>query len=221
MNRTEHDTVFAELAWHANGTLAPAERPRVLAHLGACAVCRSELRFIEQTLGAAGAAPLPDAAQIERALQRTLQRLGPEPAAPAARVPSWRQLLMAAWRAGAARPLMAGAAALALGLAVALPVLLQQAGRDDDYRTLTSASDPATASRLSLRVAFKRAMTPAQVAGLLDQGAASASVQRVSPTDYIIVLPASADLQAVSSLYDHLEQKEAVASVQLSVKSQP
>jgi hypothetical protein len=103
---------------------------------------------------------------------------------------------------------------------IALPLVLQVKSNDAAYRVLAGGSE-ATPARLSLRVAFKRDMAPAQVVGLLDAAAASATVERVTPVDYLIVLPPSADVQAVSMLYDHLARQESVSSVQLAVKAQP
>jgi hypothetical protein len=176
MKPFDHESVFAELEWYANGTLVAAERVRVREHLLGCAVCRSELRLIDRSMAAAVIAPQPDASAVERALARTLLHIDREaaaavaPARAAVRPQRWFERLAAALRAAASRPLVLGAAGVAaVGLLLVAPVALRPG--HDDYRVLTNGN-AAGAARMSLRVTFKGETSRAQVEGLLGETAA-------------------------------------------------
>jgi hypothetical protein len=69
-----HARVWELLPWHANGTLAPAERATVEGHLDGCARCRMELEACRDTAqalrSAPGASAAPHPAQLSRLLAR-------------------------------------------------------------------------------------------------------------------------------------------------------
>lgn len=77
-----HQETWSLLPWLANGRATPAQRERAEAHLRGCARCRAELAREQQLVGAMRlpAAAAPD---VERGLQRLMQRLDQPDAAAA------------------------------------------------------------------------------------------------------------------------------------------
>lgn len=70
-----HAAVFELLPWYVNGTLAAAERARVVAHLDGCLSCRRELELLE-ALQRALRAPASER-RCEDALRRLHARMAP------------------------------------------------------------------------------------------------------------------------------------------------
>lgn len=92
-SRREHEAVLELLPWHLTGTLAPADRARVEAHLAACPACRAAL-VEERALARAVRSADPLDAMAERSLAALDARLArpaaartPHPAAPSPRGP--------------------------------------------------------------------------------------------------------------------------------------
>ena len=151
----EHRQAELLLPWLANGTLEPAERSRVEAHVSQCARCRSVLAFQARLRSAPGAdAQAPDAVNRDWAVLRA--RLEPHPSAttrshaPArpGRVPWW--------------PLALGLQfAVILGLAIAL---VASSRAPEPYQALGTAVSPPAANAL---VVFRPEATEAQIRAAL------------------------------------------------------
>jgi anti-sigma factor RsiW len=161
LDSDEHGAVQALLPWYANGTLEPAERAEVEAHLGACARCRADLEFqrLVRTTPVA-----PAAGDVERGWLALRARLASEPApSPAARpAATGRARAPLRWpmrHSSLPRWLMP-----ALALQAAFVVMLAAAWlvvpRPDDYRTLGAAAPPPAANAL---VVFRPDATEAEI----------------------------------------------------------
>ena len=135
---------------------------------------------------------------------------------PVPRLRRWIKRAAHAWRAAASRPLMLGAATVAaISLLVVAPMALRQAS-NDDYRVLTNGSD-ASAGRVVLRVTFNAETSRAQVASLLGDAARDTTIEQLGAADYVLRLPPTADLDAVSRLHERFARDATVGSVKLDV----
>lgn len=139
--RRDHQAVWELLPWHLNGTLDPADRARVEAHLAACPDCRAALAG-ERDLARAvrGADPLD--AMAERSLAAIMPRLAGG-AAPVARRPRGPWLLRG----------VALAQAAALALAVMALLRPEAAPPPQEYTTLTAPGPAGAAPRIAVLVA--------------------------------------------------------------------
>lgn len=130
-----HQDVWSLLPWLANGRATAAQRGRAEAHLRGCADCRAALAREQQLVAVLGQ-PVAAAPDVERGLQRLMQRLDEPGAAPVApgrigRLGGARLGLGAVAALGLAEALLVGALAWWwLGLPAA-------PAPDAPYRTLT------------------------------------------------------------------------------------
>jgi len=152
LDSDEHGAVQAVLPWYANGTLDPAERAEVEAHLTDCARCRADLEF--QRHLRATPAPEAPAGEVDRGW-RTLRAQLEAPAADETRpMPARDRRSAPRWWP------------LALGLQAAFVVVLMLASawlflpRPDAYRTLGGAAAPPAANAL---VVFRPDATEAEM----------------------------------------------------------
>ncbi len=184
----DHDTATELLPWLANGTLAGAERAALERHLGGCASCRAELelcRHLEQGVRAREAeAWQPPDGQLDR----ILQRLGPQPAAPVRG--------QSGWGARPRRWTLAAPAALAAGLAC----LLLWTRSDPEPSLYTTLSDPEAslpAAGPQLQLAFAERTPEAEMRALLN-GVRGSIVSGPSPLGiYTVALPEGEPLDAI------------------------
>lgn len=80
------------MPWLLNGTLSPAERSELEAHLSDCGACRDELARQRELMTSYAATPAPRAdLQCEASLARLMARIQPKPgpAAPRRRTAAW------------------------------------------------------------------------------------------------------------------------------------
>ncbi len=159
-----HQDVWSLLPWLANGRATAAQRERAEAHLRDCADCRAALAR-EQQLVRSLAEPAAAGPDVERGLQRLMQRLD---APDTALVPPGRIRGLAGGRLGL------GAVA-ALGLAEALLVgalawwwlgAPATPSTDAPYRTLTQP-EPGVGDGPRWRVVFQPQHTVQELQALL------------------------------------------------------
>lgn len=159
-----HQDVWSLLPWLANGRATPAQRERAEAHLRGCADCRAAL-MREQQLVAALGQPVAAAPDVERGLQRLMQRLDQADAAPAlpgrvGRIAGARLGVGAVATLGLAEALLVGALAWWwLGPATA-------PAADAPYRTLTQP-EAGAADGPRWRVVFQPQHTVQELQALL------------------------------------------------------
>lgn len=149
------------LPWYVNGSLEPVEHERVHAHLGACLVCRRELRRLEQ-LARVIAEP-----SVEQASAQAFQRLSRQIQAQPSR--GWLLRQLDRLRGGIEPlPLASGAAVLVLSLGVLSAIGLS--GRpeistsEQGFQTL--GARPARPSELShpqMRVVLRDDVGPTEI----------------------------------------------------------
>lgn len=108
-----HALAVELLPWYVNGSLGAAEHARVQAHLGACLVCRRELRRLELL---ARVVAEPTATQ---ASAQAFQRLSAQIAGQRRPTRSWLQRTLGRVRTSVA-PLPVAAASVVLALSIAL-----------------------------------------------------------------------------------------------------
>lgn len=90
---TSHQEISELLPFHANGTLADAERDKVDAHLRDCLVCRAELAGEQRLLRAFRSSDVEDR-QIEDGFERTMARVRASHMPPHARWRRWGRRTM-------------------------------------------------------------------------------------------------------------------------------
>ena len=150
----EHRQAELLLPWLANGTLEPAERSRVEAHISQCARCQSVLAFQARLRS------VPDAdaqaPSVDRGWAALRDRLEPDrSAAPRSQAPA-RPGRVPWW------PLAAGLQfAVVLGLAIAL---VASSRAPEPYQALGTAASPPAANAL---VVFRPEATEAQIRAAL------------------------------------------------------
>lgn len=222
----EHDTVFAELSWYANGTLPDSLTDRVDQHLVHCAICQQELHLLRKTYESVNAiSATPE--QVDRSFARISQRIDTYEAqlqasgnttiqsaddrsgALAVWVERLKQMIFGS---GSSWMPAASLAAVVLVSFVSVQMLWTPAG--NHYSALTSGDSAS----LTLRVSFKQAVQPAVVIKMVQAMGISASVQTVDDQVYLVTLPADAAVPDLNRAFEqfnsspHVQTVEAVLS---------
>ena len=202
------------LPWYANGTLEPAERAQVEAHLALCPACSREAQGCQELAGAVrGAepvAPSPHPVQLSRLLarieeaERPRRREGSEPFGERLR----RRVAGFAAAPAALRWALAAQLVLILGLVGALA--WDEPGPPSVYRTLSDqAVPPSDATRL--RVLFAETATEAEIRRLLLPLQAEITGGPSPLGAYTLALPASGEGgESVSVVLAHLRSQPQV-----------
>jgi len=218
----EHDTVFAELSWYANGTLPDSLADRVDQHLVHCAICQKELRLLRKTYESVSAdSATPE--QVDRSFARISQRIdtyeaqlqasgnttvqsaGSQSGAYTQWVERLRQMLFGS---GSSWMPAASLAAVVLVSLVSVQMLWTPAG--NHYSVLTSG-DPAS---LTLRVRFKEAVQPAVVIKMVQAMGISASVQTVDDRVYLVTLPTDAAVPDLNRAFERFNSNPNIQTVE-------
>lgn len=145
----DHRRAWELIPWYVNGTLEPAERDRVEAHLAVCPDCRAEADLCRELVEAGGRpedlAPAPHPAQLDRLVDRIAAE-SEEPGRSDGPLSRLHRLPPAVRLLAAALVLLAVGLAGYLGAPGSDPDAGQGLGRDGsraaEYRTL---SQPETA----------------------------------------------------------------------------
>jgi anti-sigma factor RsiW len=139
------------LPWYANGTLGPAQRDAIDAHLAACARCRAELGWLRELGTQVRASQAPPAGDL--GLERFLDRIaGDSNIVPLRRAPRPRWMV----------PAVALAASLLVAQAITIGVLLQ-----DRAAVLQTLGGSTADGGALLQVTFAPQATEAQIRALL------------------------------------------------------
>lgn len=195
-NSAEHHEVSALIPWYVNDTLADAERERVDAHIGSCAVCRDDLAVHKRILEGINAQPAVDympVASLKR-LQARLDVAQAQAAAPPM-PPLEPSRSDAPWRGRMAASIAAMAVAIGL-LAADRWVQFEVREKQPNYRTVTTAI-PRPKGEV-IRAVFSPSITLVELQTILDE----AQLKIVSgPTEAgVYSLASSSTLTVRSSL---------------------
>ncbi|MFK7966483.1 MAG: hypothetical protein AB8C46_21165 [Burkholderiaceae bacterium] len=228
----EHDTVFAELSWYANGTLPDSLADRVDKHLVNCAICQNELQLLRKTYESVNVESASQE-QVDQAFARMSQRIdtyeaqllaagnsaventsvgntadqtaGSQSGAIAQWVERLRQMLL-----GSGASWMPAASLAAVVLVSLVSVQMIWAPASNEYSVFTSG-DPAS---LTLRVRFKEAVKPAAVIQRVQAMDISASVQTVDDRVYLVTLPADAAFPELNRAFEQFNASPDVQTVE-------
>lgn len=224
---SEHELVFGELAWYANGTLPENQAARVESHLPECRICREELNLLQKTI-ASVQTPTAGSAQVDKALARTMQRIdafeqnrqltdntvqSPTAGNGNPTNSSWL-VWVRQWIIGTDVRWTTGAVAVCAAMLVGLQWLLPSV--DGEYSVLTS--DDQTAAALSLRVRFRQSSGPAEVIRMVQQVGVNATVLAVDDRVYLVRLPDDAALDKLNKVFEQFDSNPSVESVEAVLK---
>ena len=214
----EHETVFAELPWYANGTLPENLVDQVDQHLAHCTICQQELNLMRKTFESVSVSAPPQN-QVDQSLERVMQRIDTyeEERATTGEI---RQLgWFAQWVENLKKKIsgfgsgsywVPAASLAAIAVVSIVSVQLLQSPNENDYSVLTSG-EPAP---LSLRVHFKESAEPAVVIRMVQTIGISASVQSVSDRVYLVNLPADAAIDDLNDAFTQIKSDPTVQSVE-------
>ncbi len=219
----EHDTVFAELSWYANGTLPDSLVDRVDQHLVHCAICQNELHLLRKTYESV-TVDTTTHEQVDRSFARVSQRIDTYEAqlrtaggtADHSKSPKsgpftqwaerFRQMIPGSGSSWF--PAAASLAAVALVSVLAVQMLWAPAG--DHYSVLTSDD----AASLSLRLRFKETVRPAVVIRMVQEMGISASVQAVDEQVYLVNLRADAAFPDLNKAFEQFNSNPDIQNVE-------
>jgi hypothetical protein len=178
-----HQAVQELLPWLLAGTLDSAELAMIQLHLQTCAQCRADLAW-QRALGAAAAAPAPDAGfDVDRGFAQLLPRLGP-------RTSRTRVGVQGRWRTAAAAnsAWWKWTAAVQLAAIGVLSVMLARHWHDDAGYRAMGAADGGTGNAV---VVFRPDTLEREMRRILQTSGARV-VDGPTVTDaYVLALPAS------------------------------
>jgi anti-sigma factor RsiW len=167
-NSAEHQGVSALIPWYVNDTLADAERQRVDAHVGGCAVCRDDLALHKRLFDGIDAQPALDympVASLKR-LQARLDVAQTEAASPPPMPPLEPGRSDAPWTGWMAASIAAMAVAIGL-LAADRWMQFDVRAKQPNYRTVTT-SLPRPQGEV-IRAVFAPSITLVELQTILDE----------------------------------------------------
>lgn len=222
----EHETVFAELPWYANGTLPDSLVDRIDQHLVHCAICQKELHLMRKTYENVSVNTTTQE-QVDQSFARISQRIDTYEAKlhrsgdNTDQSKNSKSGVFDRW-AEKFRQIFLGSdsyriPAASLAAVVVVSILSTQflwSPDADNYSVLTSGD----LAPLSLRVSFKNAVQPAVVIRMVQTMGISASVQTVDERVYLVKLPADAAFPDLNKAFEQFNSNPAIQSVEAVVR---